>query len=148
MIDTIILVVIAVVILASAAGLFFLKRRPRRIKADHFQAEWRQMQKLCKSKDTWAEAILKADDLLDKVLKKKRFAGKSMGERLVSAQRLINDNDGVWFGHKLRNRLHEDPSMKLKESEVKQALVGIRQAMKDLGALPSGKADPEAKEAK
>ncbi|HYH74490.1 MAG TPA: hypothetical protein VD735_00855 [Candidatus Saccharimonadales bacterium] len=148
MIDLIILGAIGLVIVVSAAGLVWLKRRPRRIKADYFQAEWRQMQKLCKSKDTWAQAILEADDLLDKALKRKRFAGKSMGERLVSAQRLINDNDGVWFGHKLRNRLDEDPALKLKESDVKQALVGIRQALKDLGALPGGKADANAKESK
>jgi hypothetical protein len=148
MINNIIIIAVAVIVLASVGILIWLRRRPRTIKADYFQAEWRQMQKLCKSKETWAQAILDADGLLDKALKKKRFAGKSMGERLVSAQRLINDNDGVWFGHKLRNKLHEDPAMKLKESDVKQALVGIRQAMKDLGALPNGKAEPDAKESK
>ena len=148
MINLIIIAAIALVVAVSTGVLLWMRRRPRTIKADHFQAEWRQMQKLCKSKETWAQAILDADGLLDKALKKKRFSGKSMGERLVSAQRLINDNDGVWFGHKLRNKLHEDPTMKLKESDVKQALVGIRQAMKDLGALPSAKSEAQAKELK
>jgi hypothetical protein len=59
-----------------------------------------------------------------------------MGERLVKAQRLLTDNDGVWFGHKLRNRIEEGENVKLKETEVKDALMGIRQALKDLGALP------------
>ncbi len=63
-----------------------------------------------------------------------------MGERLVQAQHLLSDNDGVWFGHKLRAKIETDPAAKLKEKEVKSALVGIRQALKDLGALPeSGK---------
>jgi hypothetical protein len=60
-----------------------------------------------------------------------------MGERMVKAQRLFTDNDGVWFAHKLRNKIDADPTIKLKESEVKQALVGFRQALKDLGALPN-----------
>jgi len=54
---------------------------------------------------------------------------------LVKAQRLFSDNDGVWFGHKLRARIDADPVAKLKESEVKQALIGIRQGLKDLGAM-------------
>ena len=64
-----------------------------------------------------------------------------MGERLVSVQRRLTDNDGAWFGHKLRNKLEADPGTKLKEVDVKDALIGIRQALKDLGALPGGKAD-------
>jgi hypothetical protein len=58
-----------------------------------------------------------------------------MGERLVSAQRDIKDNDGVWFGHKLRNRLVHENNVKLTERDVKDALIGIRAVLKDLGAL-------------
>jgi hypothetical protein len=42
----------------------------------------------------------------------------------------------VWFGHKLRNKIETDPDMKLKEDDVKGALLGIRRALKDIGALP------------
>jgi hypothetical protein len=58
-----------------------------------------------------------------------------MGERLVSAQRELTDNDGVWFGHKLRNRLVHETNVKLTKQEVQEALVGIREALKDLGAM-------------
>lgn len=129
--------VVGIVVLLLGGVLFF--RRPRKIKQDRIHDRWREMQKLCASKETWSEAIIKADKLLDEVLKKKRFGGKSMGERLTKAQRVLTDNEGVWFGHKLRSKLEADPSTKLKESDVKQALFGIRQALKDLGAFPNDK---------
>jgi hypothetical protein len=137
--DVIILGSIIVVVVLLVLAIVLLKKRPRRIKVDRIQDRWREMQKLCKTKDTWPEAILAADQLLDEVLKRKKFGGKSMGERLAKAQRKLTDNEAVWFGHKLRTRLESDPETKLKETDVKQALVGIRQALKDLGALPDGK---------
>ena len=95
---------------------------------------------MCSSKENWAEVITKADKLLDEALRKKRIRGKNTGERLVQAQRILTDNDGVWFGHKLRAKVESEPDAKLKESEVKSALMGIRQALKDLGALPGSSA--------
>jgi len=113
----------------------------RKLKVDRFQKRWQELQKMCSSKEEWAEAIARADRLLDEALRKKRIRGKNMGERLVKAQRMLTDNDGAWFGHKLRAKIEAEPELKLKESEVKSALVGIRQALKDLGALPGSKKD-------
>jgi hypothetical protein len=135
----VIMIAIAVAVLAVVAAGIFLKRRPRKIKVSRIQDKWREMQKLCSAKETWPDAIVAADRLLDDVLKKRKFGGKSMGERLTKAQRVLSDNESVWFGHKLRTKLEGDPDTKLKETDVKQALVGIRQALKDLGALPDGK---------
>jgi predicted metal-dependent hydrolase len=106
---------------------------------ERFQEKWLIMQKQLSSKGTWKQAVIDADKLLDEALKKRRFPGKSMGERLTKAQRLLSDNESVWYGHKLRNKMESEPNMKLKEADVKQALIGIRQALKDLGALPDGK---------
>jgi hypothetical protein len=116
-----------------------LWRRERTLKVARFQKRWQELQKMCSSKEHWAEAINNADKLLDEALRKKRIRGKNMGERLVKAQRMLTDNDGVWFGHKLRAKIEAEPEIKLKESEVKNALMGIRQALKDLGALPGKK---------
>ncbi len=133
--------VLPLAIVAAALGLagwlIWRRFRPVKLKVDQFQARWKELQKLLSDKQKWVEAIFEADKLLDEALKKKHFRGRSMGERMVSAQRLFTDNDGVWFGHKLRNKLQAEPSTKLKESEVKQALMGIRQALKDIGALPA-----------
>ncbi|HJQ08483.1 MAG TPA: hypothetical protein VJ836_03300 [Candidatus Saccharimonadales bacterium] len=131
---------VVVAILAGAAGWFlWWWRRPVQLKVDYFQEQWKELQKRLRDKTNWPEAIIKADQLLDQALRKKRISGRNMGERLVKAQRLFTDNDGVWFGHKLRGQVEHDPAFKLKESDVKQALVGIRQALKDVGALQNDK---------
>jgi len=133
-------VTVAVVLVASLVVLFLvLRRRPRKLKADRFQEKWRALQKLCASKATWREAIVQADALLDEALKKNRYRGRTMGERLTKAQRTMSNNEAVWFGHKLRTKLETDPKLTPKEAEVKQGLIGIRQALKDLGALPDDK---------
>lgn len=127
------------VAIAAIAGLIvvlFIKRRlPRRLKTKRYKKRWVELQKLLSHKETWAEAIIKADDLLAKALKKKFPRSKSIGERLVNAQKLFSDNDAVWFAHKLRNKLDQRPNMRLKQDDVKKALLGIGQGLKDLGAL-------------
>jgi hypothetical protein len=127
-------IVAVVLLLALVFGAGYLQRRPRVLKTEYFQNKWVDLQKLCSEKTTWPLAIINADKLLDEALKKRHFKGKTMGERLVAAQREFSNNDAVWFGHKLRNKLvHED--IRPKETDVKQALVGLRQGLKDLGAL-------------
>ncbi len=112
-----------------------MRRAPLKPRKKTYSARWKDLQKYCKTKETWPEAIFAADKLLDKALIKKGFKGKSMGERLVSAQRTFTDNDGLWYAHKLCKNLRDNQDLKLKEKEVKNALVGFRQALKDLGAL-------------
>lgn len=131
-------VVIAMVplIILAAIVMIVLRRKPKALKVEYFQEKWVELQKKCGSKDTWPAAVVAADKLLDEALKKRKIGGKNMGERMVKAQRIFTDNDMVWFGHKLRNRIEADQAAKLKEAEVKDALIGIRQALKDLGALP------------
>ncbi len=126
--------VVIILVLVAGSGIL-LKRRPRHLNKDYYQDRWQTLQGLLKDKSTWPLAVIDADKLLDDALKRSKYKGKSMGERLVSAQRDISDNDGVWFGHKLRNRLVHESNVKLTEKMVKEALVGLRSALKDLGAL-------------
>lgn len=114
------------------------RRVPRRLKQRYFVAQWKELQAYCKDRSTWSRALYEADKLLDKALKKRRFGGKSMGERLVSAQRALQQNDAVWHAHNLCKKIAANPTVKLRESDVKQALVGFRQALRDIGALPDG----------
>jgi len=125
-------VIILVLVFGSSV---WLKRRPKKLNQDYYQERWQTLQGLLKDRSTWPLAVIDADKLLDDALKKTHYKGKTMGERLVSAQRDITDNDGVWFGHKLRNRLVHESNVKLTEKTVKDALLGIRSALKDLGAL-------------
>lgn len=132
MILGVIIVVVTLLVVFIKLG---MRRAPLHLRKKSYQKRWQDLQKFCKQKDTWPEAIFTADKLLDKALIKKGFKGKTMGERLVSAQRKFTDNDDLWYAHKLCKKLYENPDVKLKEREVKDALIGFRQALKDLGAL-------------
>ena len=124
-----------VALLLIVTGASLLKRRPRKLNIKKYQERWQEVQDNCKSKNTWPLAVINGDKLLDDALKARKYKGKTMGERLVAAQRDISDNDSVWFGHKLRNKLVHEESPPLKKEDVMKVLTGFRQALKDLGAL-------------
>lgn len=123
---------LAVIILGSAIG---VRRRPKKLDVKRFKLRWQEIEKLCGRNDTWPLAIINADTLLDEALKRRRFKGKTMGERLVAAQRALNNNESVWFGHKLRNKIVHEEMSRLYRRDVNTALHGFRDALKDLGAL-------------
>lgn len=129
------LAIAAGVLIMIVISLAVLLQRPRRLDVNYFAKKWQELQKLCVDGATWPLAIINADKLLDEALKKRHYKGKTMGERLVGAQRVIRDNDAVWYAHKLRNRLVHESSTKLKKSNVQEALLGVRQALRDLGAI-------------
>jgi hypothetical protein len=114
---------------------FVRRRRPKELNVEYFVLRWKDLQKMCASKQTWPLAIIDADNLLDEALKQKRAKGKTMGERLVSAQHSLTNNDAVWFAHKLRNKIVHEEFKSLKQDDVRDALMGFRQALKDLGAI-------------
>ncbi|PID99265.1 hypothetical protein CSA80_00650 [Candidatus Saccharibacteria bacterium] len=123
--------VMVVLVLVSVV----LSRRKPKLNVAQYEKRWKELQQLLKDRATWPLAIIDADKLLDEALKERRYKGKTMGERLVAAQHDIKYNDDVWFGHKLRNKLVHENDIKLKERDVKEALLGIKAALKDLGAL-------------
>ena len=113
----------------------FKPQRQARLDQRFFQLQWAELLARVKTPEGMILAVVDADKLLDHALRKRHFKGKTMGERLVSAQRIISDNDSVWYAHKLRNRLVHEPNVKLKKKEAQAALAGFRQGLKDLGAL-------------
>lgn len=102
---------------------------------ERFQRKWLELLARVRTHEGMMLAIIDADRLLEEALRKKGFKGKTVGERLVSAQKILTDNDAIWYAHKLRNRLVHEPEIRLKKDEAKMALAGFRQALKDLGAL-------------
>ena len=101
----------------------------------YFEQKWMELLTRVRTPEGMVLAVIDADKLLDEALKRKHFKGKTTGERLVAAQRMIQDNDAVWYAHKLRNRLVHEPSVRLKKSEAQNALAGFRACLKDLGML-------------
>ncbi len=111
------------------------RKLPKRVKSVYYVQKWREIQKMCGTKDDWGHAIIHADMLLDEILLKRKFAGKTMGERLVSAQKKFSSHDAVWNAHKFANSLRENVEQRVSETRVKEALIAFRQALRDLGAL-------------
>jgi len=113
----------------------------RRLNVNKFTNRWQDVQQLCATRKTWPQAIIEADDLVNDALKKRRYKGKTEGERLVAAQRDLSANDKVWLGHKLRNKLEQEQVdvRKLRKDDMLTALSGFRQALRDLGALKNDK---------
>lgn len=132
---TIVVIALGAILVVAVGGGWFVRRRPGKLNRDEFKAKWQAAQGLCSKQDTWPLAVINADKLLDEALKKLKYRGKTMGERMVAAQHEITDNDSMWFGHKLRNKLVHEDMKKLKKKDVMTALIGFREALKDLGAL-------------
>lgn len=129
---------LTLVMIPLLAG-YVYKRRPKKLKNSFFVGRWRQLQAHCRTKDTWPLALKEADVLLNNALKKRRYKGKTVGARLMAAQRDIKDNDGIWFAHNLTKKTVDDLNKKgehiLTKKLVKDALESYKDALSDLGAL-------------
>jgi hypothetical protein len=123
--------------LVVLVGVGYLGKKvvPSKLNQEYYQKRWSELLTRVKTSDGMSLAVIDADKLVDDALKKRHFRGKTMGERLVAAQRTLTDNDAVWYAHKLRNRLVHEQNVRLKKRDVQKALAGFRQALRDLGAL-------------
>lgn len=80
-------------------------------------------------------AVVEADKLLDKALMEMGLPGKTMGERMKSAQNKFSSNNSVWYAHKIRNQIAHERNFKIDYNKAVHALKAYRQALKDLGAI-------------
>ena len=122
-----ILVLVAVTILS--------RKHRKQLNREYFESKWLELLARVKTPEGMMLAVIDADKLLDEALRKRGFKGKTMGERLVDAQRSLSNNDSVWYAHKLRNRLVHESAIRLKKREAQNALAGFKRGLKDLGAL-------------
>lgn len=126
---------IVAAVIGLIAVIFVTLKFKGRIKPEKLRLQWKTLQKKLPKQENWLEAVIEADDMLDKVLKRKKIKGGSMGEKLVNAQKLFSDHEAVWQAHKFRKKFEEHPFSKPDQKEVQQALVALRQGLKDLGAI-------------
>src|SRR5581483_8950063 len=114
----------------------FGKRFHRKtLDASYYEAKWSEVLARVKTPEGMILAVIDGDKLLDDALIKLGYRGKTMGERMVAAQKTFSNNDSVWFAHKLRNRLVHEPDTRLRQHDAKTALAGFRQGLRDLGAI-------------
>ena len=131
----IIVVLISTFGLSLLALITFVQRRKYKIDRDYFNKKWQEISKLQQSDSNWVEAIVSGDKLVDEALKRRRYKGKSMGERLADANRTFKDSDMIWAAHKIRNKVVHETDFKLNKKHVSYALRGFRKALKDLEVL-------------
>lgn len=126
-------IVFGVIVLALIS--IFGKHVHPRMNQNRFERKWVELLTRVRTPEGMILAVIDADKLMDEALRRRGFKGKTMGERLVEAQKSLTNNDAVWYAHKLRNRLVHEADARIKEREAKAALAGVRQGLKDLGAM-------------
>lgn len=101
-----------------------------------FRSKWLQIEgSVLDDEASYHLAILNADKLLDAALKRRGFAGETMGERMKSARSTFSNNDAVWAAHKLRNKIAHESDVKVNLKTARYGLQAYKKALKDVGAL-------------
>ena len=122
-----------IVVLLGCIILFYAKFRKGKFTQNDrffFRTQWH---KIIEEKNSTV-ALFEADKLLDLALKKIGYTG-SLGEKLKKAERLFSDINGIWFAHKLRNRLAHEMNVRVSNGDIEKALKLLKKGLQDLKAL-------------
>ncbi len=81
----------------------------------------------------WKMAIIEADKLVDDALAKAGYSGDTFGDRLSNIQPgTLLSLDGIWWAHKIRNRLAHEVDYFLRYTEARQAIGYFEAALSEL----------------
>jgi len=84
----------------------------------------------------WKVALMEADKLVDDALARAGFPGDTFGDRLTNIRPgTLASLDGVWWAHKVRNRLAHEMDYFLRYTEARQAIGYYEQALRELQLL-------------
>lgn len=110
-----------------------VKEKPGKLKKQWAQVE-NQLEK--ESLDKSKMALIKADSILDNVLKKAGFAGETLAGRLKQFDKgELSNLDQVWQAHKLRNQIAHEPDKKIRYVEIKKGVQAIENALEELEGI-------------
>lgn len=105
---------------------------------DIFDARWKEVREHIKSTNTaeWRFAVIEADKILDDLLKKAKYPGDTLGERLMLMQPGdLTTLDNIWSAHKLRNTIAHNPDYQVSYAEAREAIENYEKAIRELGEL-------------
>ncbi len=85
----------------------------------------------------WKMAIIEADSLIDDIMKRIGYEGKTLAERLKTIESSDFENlQNIWEAHKIRNRIvHEPGKMELDRATAQGAVEKYEKALKELKYL-------------
>ncbi|MCK4354944.1 hypothetical protein KAW43_01160 [Candidatus Parcubacteria bacterium] len=101
----------------------------------------KQWDRIFKKIDTGREteyklAVIEADSLLDEMLKKSGYSGKTFEEKVKNLSPMIfKDKEQLLKAHKNRNYIIADPDFKLEAEQTKKILETYRSVLISLGLL-------------
>jgi len=108
---------------------------PMKEKTDEMLLKWKKIENYLESdnENDWKISIIEADQLLDDILAKANFPGKSLSERLShidsSEFPMIND---ILYAHKIRNNIVHDNNFKITRDDAKRILEIYKKTFDDL----------------
>ena len=106
--------------------------------AEEIRENWIQIEGLAQSQSPsdWNMAVLRADALLNDILRDRGYEGTTMAERLkIVDPTTLPSLDEVWSAHRLRNMIAHDPLEQHTRETIMAALRSYKRALKDLGLL-------------
>lgn len=84
----------------------------------------------------WKLAILEADTVVDEALKRTGVGGSTFSDRLSQVPPgSLSSLDGLWWAHKIRNRIAHEVDYFLRYTEARQAIQYYEATLRELGAL-------------
>lgn len=117
-------IVVTVVVLSTIIGVTRLLRRAGKqgLEREFLQERKKGIEKLLQgtTDSEWRLAIIEADSLLDHLLKARRFAGNTLGERLKVASYKHKAIRAAWEPHKVRNAIVHEPNTTLTQNEAER----------------------------
>jgi hypothetical protein len=106
--------------------------------AGAWRSQWNQIiGHLDSSRETdWKLAVMEADKLANSALQQAGFSGDTFGDRLTNIQPgdLIS-LDGLWWAHRIRNRIAHEMDYFLRYTEARQAISYYESTLAELQLL-------------
>jgi len=102
------------------------------------EKEWQKIKGRLESEmeSEWKMSIIEADKIMDNILGRMEFGGKSLGEKLEKLTTASLPNiEEVKQVHKIRNNIIHDPNYRLSLEEAKRVITIYEKALTDLHAL-------------
>lgn len=81
------------------------------------------------------QAVVKADSLLDDVLKRKDMQGDNMARRIKFAMHRYPEIRVIWRSHHLRNQIVHEHEIRVRPKILRSALKDYKKVLRILGAL-------------
>ncbi|MBI3273568.1 MAG: hypothetical protein HYZ69_00320 [Candidatus Colwellbacteria bacterium] len=105
---------------------------------EEIRMSWEGIQNLASSKNTsdWNMAVLRADALLDNVLRDMGYEGETIADRLkIVDTHKLKSIELVWSAHRLRNIIAHDPITQHMHETIAHALKSYERALVELDLM-------------